>query len=759
MPISERFGKLLSEGIVNVSMRKDKTVRAVEQEIAQELGFASHTVERWRRGYIPKEPEHVAFLTQYCVSNGRVDRSWAESLLIQARYYDRETLLKQLFRNTPQRHELPAIYQNLPSRHGDFLGRSKDIERVLYGLASRYHLVSIEGMGGIGKTTLAIEVAQKCLASLPDSLERPFEGIVWVSAKAHPEKKLWLHEVLDTAARVLDYRFITQLEPEQKRFEVNKLLRTHRVLLIIDNFETIEDPDLEQWMREEVPEPSKVLITSRHTQMRSVWPIHLQGLEAVEALELIRRQAQRLNLHAIEAAEQNLLLPLIEVTEGNPKAIEMALGHIKYSGLILEEIVNHLHNAHQTINDIFSFLFLHTWDVLIEDARRVLLVISFFGETASKEALGVAADLTGYWLDKALSQLVEMSLLDAKDDMGKIPQRYSIHPLIRAFANDQLRKVPQWRHDAQERWIAWYRKFLSQYDPNNEDWPAFAILDDERDNVLTVLEWCIVAHHDSLLPIMQRFWNYLYIRGYWLQCESYSRQALAQADGDEKVAARLWLDSHLAWLLVEREGTEQEAIQRLHSVENEIVALSQPELLEETQVLNYLGQAYLWRENLQLAETYQSRFLSMAEQTGNRRSVFVAHYYLLLIRVHRGDLDGIQQEYRKWLDEAQHIGYERAYGYYSYRLARVLIEGDQFEEAQRWLEQTQEMANRWKELLLQAHSLLGSARLLWKQGHVVEAHRLASAALDAYRRLGSREVEEAAEQIRRMQEALSQEQA
>jgi len=277
------------------------------------------------------------------------------------------------------------------------------------------------------------------------------------------------------------------------------------VLLIIDNFETIEDSDLEHWMREEVPEPSKVLITSRHTQMRSVWPIHLQGLEGAEALELIRRHAQRLNLRAVEAAEQDQLLPLIEVTEGNPKAIEMALGHIKYSGLNLEEIVNHLHDAHQTVNDIFSFLFLHTWDVLTEDARRALLVIAFFGETASKEALGAAADLTGYRLDKALSQLVEMSLLDTKDDTGKLPQRYSIHPLIRAFANDRLRERSEWKQEARERWISWYSNFLSLYDANKGDWPTYAILDEERDNVLCVLEAGGTRAHDSVVLVMERY--------------------------------------------------------------------------------------------------------------------------------------------------------------------------------------------------------------------------------------------------------------
>ena len=67
------------------------------------------------------------------------------------------------------------------------------------------------------------------------------------------------------------------------------------------------------------------------------------------------------------------------------------------------------------------------------------------------------------------------------------------------------------------------------------------------------------------------------------------------------------------------------------------------------------------------------------------------------------------------------------------------------------------MANQWKEPLLHAHALLGSAHLHWKQGDALEAHKLACAALEAYHRLGSREIEEAAEQVRRIQEALSQE--
>ena len=82
MTVNQRFGDLLTEGIISIAKRQRKTVAAVEREIAQALGFTSqHIVERWRRGYVPKEPEQVAFLVRSCFSRGRVDQSWASSLL------------------------------------------------------------------------------------------------------------------------------------------------------------------------------------------------------------------------------------------------------------------------------------------------------------------------------------------------------------------------------------------------------------------------------------------------------------------------------------------------------------------------------------------------------------------------------------------------------------------------------------------------------------------------------------------------------
>lgn len=370
---------------------------------------------------MPKEPEQVAFVAQYCVTQGRGDRAWTNSLLTQAHYPDRAKLLQELFPDRPRRTEVPRVYQNLPPRYGDFLGRQIDMDRVQEGLASRWPLISIEGLGGVGKTTLAIDTARRCLPGSDTTLDLPFEVVVWVSAKNKPEQKRWLNEVSNTVAQVLDYPYITQLETiGQKETEVDQLLRSHRTLVIVDKLETIEDPDLVAWMQR-IPKPSKVLITSRHAQLRTVWATHPRGLGEPEALELIRRHARRLGLRTIEPAEGSTLLPLAQVTEGNPKAIEVALGYVKYGSLGLSEVVDHLHAASKTVQGLFEDLFARTWGTLKEDARHVLLAVPFIVEAAVKEALGAAAGLKGFRLDMALGQLTEMSLSDAGQELGRSP--------------------------------------------------------------------------------------------------------------------------------------------------------------------------------------------------------------------------------------------------------------------------------------------------------------------------------------------------
>lgn len=77
------------------------------------------------------------------------------------------------------------IYQNLPT--GDrttFIGHEKQLNRLLKLLSwdSRIHRISVEGIGGAGKTTLIVEAAYAFL----ESAESPnFDAMIFTSAKPH----------------------------------------------------------------------------------------------------------------------------------------------------------------------------------------------------------------------------------------------------------------------------------------------------------------------------------------------------------------------------------------------------------------------------------------------------------------------------------------------------------------------------------------------------------------------------------------------
>jgi len=457
----------------------------------------------------------------------------------------------------------PKVHDNLPPQCGEFLGREKDIERVLNGLCSRWPLVSIEGFGGIGKTTLAIETARCCLAEPQAVLDPPFEYVVWVSAKDKPEQKCWLNEVLDTIAWILGYPSLKQFSEEQieqKKAEVNRLLHAYRTLLIIDNFETIDDPDLETWMQY-IPEPSKVLITSR-SQLRSTCSIALKGLEDPAALELIRSSAQSLGLESLETASEDRLFRLVRVAAGSPKVIGMALGYIKRGRLSLNEVIEQLYIASKTVDDVFDYLFQRIWNVMTEDAKLVLLVAPFFVDYASKEALGATAGLTEYYLDNAVEELVELNLLDIKEASVAISQHYSIHPLTRAFASAQLGKRPEGDRQARKRWSEYYLDLAVRSLTRNEFkgpyWNALPpynreLIDPEWLNLQEVLAWADGEGKDQILvDLMLLLTHYMWACMFFSARLYYAQKAAEAASrlGRKEDAALLHIDAR-GWLLLE----------------------------------------------------------------------------------------------------------------------------------------------------------------------------------------------------------------
>jgi tetratricopeptide (TPR) repeat protein len=449
---------------------------------------------------------------------------------------------------------LPSVVQiphNLPHR-SEFIGREAEKARAHEALRSlRSRLISIEGIGGIGKTALALEVAYECLqaskAQSPISGRMVFEGYIWVTDE---HRRLALNDLLDAIAKTLDYSGIVQQPLEDKRVSVQKLLQTKPYLLIVDNFETVTDDGIQNFLLN-LPEPSKALITTREKKLTGVWAISLSKLERPEAVALIRSEGKRLGLAAVEHAEDELLDRLCLAAGGTPLAIKWALGQIKQRGQSLAMVLAALYEAR---GNIFQDMFARSWSLLEDEARQVLLVMPLFAAPATRHGIEAASGAYSLVLDNALGQLIEMSLVDVVDEPGLMDLRYGIHPLTRAFAEARLMDAPEFRATAIVRVRDYYTQFVRPVSWTSVDLPYWDGLVNYLGFDRVEREWINIAHTirhtleqhqyaaalDLFLPIV----HFLHVVGLWDERVSLSLEMCRAArEIEDPVEAWLWIDA------------------------------------------------------------------------------------------------------------------------------------------------------------------------------------------------------------------------
>jgi predicted HTH transcriptional regulator len=352
--------------------------------------------------------------------------------------------------NRPELDELrtsqdtTVIRHNLPSRsYARFVGRAEELARLekILSPSSRYPIVSLNGIGGAGKTTLALEIAYhfcRNYAQLP--LNERFEAIVWVSAKQtllttsgtiqRPETFSILDDLYRTIAVVLELPSIVQADPEQGRGLIEHALTSMPTLLVIDNLETVDDERVLAFLRE-LPHPTKAIVTTRH-RIDSAYEISLRGLSRAEAQRLIELEAAdkavQLSADAIEH--------LCQLTGGIPLAIVWSVSLIG-SGYSVESVLRRLDSGH---SDIARFCFEESV-ALIRDhgAYRLLLALALFESGVSRKMLGEVSEMDSDEIgrDDALAELLQLSLINQEGDY------FTLLPLTRSYALDELAQKPE----------------------------------------------------------------------------------------------------------------------------------------------------------------------------------------------------------------------------------------------------------------------------------------------------------------------------
>ncbi len=332
----------------------------------------------------------------------------------------------------PSLRTLDSTPGNLRPAATSLIGRNSEVAEIATAVRSR-RLVTLTGVGGVGKTRLAIEVASRLADEFPDG--------VWLfelAAVTDPAA------VPDAVAAILG---IIQQPGKGVSESVAAALEGRVRLLVFDNCEHILDAAadlIEAILRQS--STVRIIATSREglgVVDEQLWPV--RSLEVGTAVDLFVERARNVS-PGFSVDRRDVVSEICRRLDGIPLAVELAASRM--SSMTADDIQGRLDHRfrllvgsrrglerHQTLRHAVQW----SYD-LLDAAEKMLLdrcsVFSGGFELESACAVAGSDDIDDFAVLDLLDALVRKSLLVADSSSGHT--RFSMLETIRQFAEEQL---------------------------------------------------------------------------------------------------------------------------------------------------------------------------------------------------------------------------------------------------------------------------------------------------------------------------------
>jgi predicted ATPase/DNA-binding NarL/FixJ family response regulator len=568
---------------------------------------------------------------------------------------------------------------NLPADVTSFIGRRGEIAMLRKQLAAS-RLVTLTGVGGVGKTRMAMRVAAESRRAFPDG--------VWFVELAALEDATLLADTVATALEVVEHTTRTPI------LQLRHHLSNKQMLIVLDNCEHISDAcaRLVDELLRGAP-MVRFLVTSRHSlgvlgeHIFTVPPLSTprpgprldpSSLDEFDSVALLRARASD-SVSGFDITEENsaLVARLCERLDGIPLAIELAAARLRT--LPVSEVLDRLDGRfqllragnssalprHQTLGALID------WSYALCSAKERALWgrLSVFAGSfalAAAEAVCAGEGLDSEDVVDLLDALVRKSILIV--ERAGEQMRYRLLETLREYGRERLAETAESTR-LQLRHLDYYQRLAEQSfkewcGPHQAVW--LARLREEHANLRSAFDRCIESGRAeqacALAAALQWFWiagGSLGEGRHWLS------QALSSAGDNRPSRAQanaVWVDAFLALLRGEL------AMARAQLDKAESIASS----IDDRALLGYVaqlrGMAALFAGELEEARTYYERGMASHEERDDNAGALAMLFQLAIVYVFMDEHDLATAVCEKSLQLSTRYGERWATSYASWAL-------------------------------------------------------------------------------------------
>jgi predicted ATPase len=367
---------------------------------------------------------------------------------------------------------------NLPAQTTPFVGREAELTELAKLLDhSKIRLITIVAQGGMGKTRLALELAEQALTPDTSSKGRgettEFEnGVYFVELAPLSDAA----NIVSAIAEAVSYQF--QADGRDQKQQILDFLGSKNLLLVMDNYEhLLEGATLVTDILKAAPHV-KILATSRQRLNQSGETLfNLEGMDfpawetpsdALEyaAVKLFIQSAKRAKPDfEITADNMDAIARICKLVQGLPLGIVLAAAWLSMLSPdeIATEIAKSIDFLSSDMSDVparqrsMRAVFDYSWDLMSEDEKQVFMKLSVFRGGFTREA---AEAVAGANL-RVLMSLMNKSLIRRDADSG----RYQIHELLRQYAEQRL-EITSTADETRLKHSDYYIDFLIRHESN-----------------------------------------------------------------------------------------------------------------------------------------------------------------------------------------------------------------------------------------------------------------------------------------------------